>query len=290
VYESWREVAMKSEGSEPRNRYILILQKIFDEKYKPGDTEVPFSREDIVSTAEALGLERPKNLGDLLYSFRFRSKLPDSITEKAPPGQAWAIKPRGKALYALVLSPQIDLRPRSGLSITRIPDATPGIIALYALGDEQALLAKIRYNRLLDIFTGVACYSLQSHLRTATTDVGQIETDEVYVGIDVEGIHYVFPVQAKRNADHHNLVQIETDLAMCKAKFPGLRPIPISAQFLDSMTIALFRFKESSEGLSIADERHYRLIPADQFTPEELARFQGTRIGSKGAAPGVKKS
>jgi len=37
---------------------------------------------------------------------------------------------------------------------------------MYALGDEQALLAKLRYNRLLDIFTGVVCYSLQNHLRT----------------------------------------------------------------------------------------------------------------------------
>ena len=212
-----------------------------------------------------------------------------SRRDRAPPGKAWSIKPRGKALYALVLADQIDLRPRAGLSVTRVPDATPGIIALYALGDEQALLAKIRYNRLLDIFTGVACYSLQSHLRTATAEVGQIETDEVYVGIDVDGNHYVFPVQAKRKTDHHNLVQIEADLAMCKAKFPGLRPMPISAQFLDTMTIALFRFKESTDGLSIADERHYRLVPVDQFTPEELAHFRGTSTGSKGPDPRAKR-
>ena len=45
----------------------------------------------------------------------------------------------------------------------KIPDATPGIVQKYALADEQALLAKLRYNRLLDIFTGVTCYSLQNH-------------------------------------------------------------------------------------------------------------------------------
>lgn len=50
---------------------------------------------------------------------------------------------------------------------TKIPNATPAIIAMYALSDEQALLAKVRYNRLVAVFTGVTCYSLQSHLRTA---------------------------------------------------------------------------------------------------------------------------
>jgi hypothetical protein len=46
----------------------------------------------------------------------------------------------------------------------KVPDATPGVIAKYALSDEQALLAKLRYNRLVDLFTAITCYSLQSHL------------------------------------------------------------------------------------------------------------------------------
>jgi hypothetical protein len=30
-------------------------------------------------------------------------------------------------------------------------------------------------NRIIDIFTGVTCYSLQNHLRTTLTDIGQVE-------------------------------------------------------------------------------------------------------------------
>ena len=56
----------------------------------------------------------------------------------------------------------------------KVPDATPGIVAQYALSDEQALLARVRYNRLIDIFTGVTCYSLQNHLRTTVIEMGQI--------------------------------------------------------------------------------------------------------------------
>jgi len=46
------------------------------------------------------------------------------------------------------------------MAITKVPDSSPGIVAKYALSDEQALLAKVRYNRLVDIFSGVTCYSL----------------------------------------------------------------------------------------------------------------------------------
>ncbi len=58
-------------------------------------------------------------------------------------------------------------------------------------------MTKLRYNRLIDIFTGVACYSLQSHLRTSVPNIGQVERDEVYIGVDRQGAHYVIPVQAK---------------------------------------------------------------------------------------------
>ena len=98
------------------------------------------------------------------------------------------------------------IEPRRGLRTIRLPDSTPGVIARYAMSDEQALLAKLRYNRLLDVFTGLACYHLQSHFRTSVTvtnaidgksSPSQVETDDLYVGLDEHGAHYVLPVQAK---------------------------------------------------------------------------------------------
>lgn len=56
------------------------------------------------------------------------------------------------------------------MAAIKTPDATPEIAAAYALSDEQALLAKVRYNRLLDIFLSVAAYSLQNHLRKIGSD------------------------------------------------------------------------------------------------------------------------
>src|SRR5439155_6389295 len=113
---------------------------------------------------------------------------------KAPEGFQWIIRPVGIARYKFVLTKQPHFLPSKLLVQTKIPDATPGVISKYAMTDEQALLAKVRYNRLIDIFTGITCYSLQNHLRTTIDEMGQVETDELYIGIDKRGAHYILPV------------------------------------------------------------------------------------------------
>jgi hypothetical protein len=157
---------------------------------------------------------------------------------------------------------------------TKIPDATPRIIAKYALSDEQALLAKLRYNRLIDIFTGVTCDSLQSHLRTTVPKMGQVETDESYSGLDKRGAHYVFPIQAKGGKDKVGLVQIEQDFAICAEKFPLFICRPIAAQFMTDEVIALFEFEQTEKGIAIPSEKHYRLVPPDGMTPGDLEIYR----------------
>lgn len=163
-----------------------------------------------------------------------------------------------------------ELRPML-LIETKILDATPGIIGRYALDDEQSLLAKIRYNRLIDIFTGLTCYSLQSHLRTTVPGLGQVETDEIYIGVDKRGAHYVIPVQAKGSSDRLGIVQIEQDFAICAAKFAGLIWLPVAAQFIANDLIALFSFEQSDKGIAVSAEKHYRLTAPDGLSAEELA-------------------
>ena len=160
------------------------------------------------------------------------------------------------------------------LTITKIPDATPGIVAKYSLDDEQALLTKLRYNRLLDIFIGVACYSLQNHLRTTVPGIGQIETDEIYVGIDKRGVHYVFPVQAKGGKDDLGVVQIEQDIALCNHRFPHLVCRAIAAQFLAESVIALFELEIVDGEVRKVSERHYQLVPQERLTDEELLTYR----------------
>ena len=74
----------------------------------------------------------------------------------------------------------------------------------------------MRYNRLVDIFLGITTYSLQNHLRTTVAGVGQIEIDEVDVGVDKFGRQFVVPVQAKGGSDKHGVVQTQQDMPAAK--------------------------------------------------------------------------
>ena len=256
------------------SRYVQIIEKIFALRYREGVTEVEFARDEIVEVAAELGITLPKNLGDVLYSFRYRAALPESIRLKAPEGNVWIIRPAGRGKYRFALVKDAPIVPSLLLAETKIPDATPGIVLMYSGSDEQALLAKLRYNRLIDTFTGVTAYSLQNHLRTTVPEMGQVETDEIYIGIDRRGAHYVFPVQAKGGTDKANIVQIEQDIALCRAKFPHLICIAIGAQFMAQDKIALFAFEETADGVAVSQERHYRLVSPDLLTNDELRAYR----------------
>jgi len=256
------------------NRYSQLIARVFLDRFSSGQSRISFDRDEFQAAADALGIDLPKNLGDIVYSFRYRIALPEEITARAPEGQEWVIRGAGPGRYCFSLVPMATFRPQRRLVTTRLPDATPGVIDRYALSDEQSLLAKLRYNRLVDIFTGLTCYSLQSHLRTALPDLGQIETDEVYVGIDSHGAHYVLPVEAKTATDSVGVVQIEQDWALCEHRFPGLIPQPIAAQYLEDGSIAIFSFARLSEEIRIANERHYALVPQSDLTDDEMAQYR----------------
>ena len=257
-----------------KNRYEQLIEAIFLYHHKRGVAEFTFKRTDIEDFAEQLGIKLPKNLGDVIYSFRYRVELPDSIRSTAPKGKNWIILPAGKGIYKFALSKIVEFLPNEQLAKIKIPDATPGIISSYAFSDEQALLAKLRYNRLIDIFTHVTCYSLQNHLRTTVPEIDQVETDEIYVGINRTGSHFVIPVQAKGGKDKLSIVQIQQDFALCANKFPDLICRPIGAQFLKKDAIVLFEFIETEGEIKIASEKHYRLVSPESITANDLEKYK----------------
>ncbi len=108
--------------------------------------------------------------------------------------------------------------------------------------------------------------------------MGQVETDEIYVGLDQRSAQYVFPVQAKGGTDQLGIVQIEQDFALCAVKFPLLICRPIAAQFLEGNLIALFAFEEGENGIAISDEKHYRLVSPEQLSDEDLNTYRNRTL------------
>lgn len=260
--------------TEKTSAYSAIIAHLFFSGYKPGMRKIPFSREQIAAAAAALGVALPKNLGDVMYSYRYRKPLPPDVLATQPDGHEWVIEGTGDAKYAFALVPLNRVVPNPNLLSVKIPDATPEIIGRYALGDEQALLAKVRYNRLIDLFLGVTAYSLQNHLRTKVPDIGQIEIDEIYVAVDKHGRQFVVPVQAKGGHDQHGVVQTGQDIACCERRFPSLSCRPVSVQFVSRTKIAMFELIEESGAIKIVDERHYELVPSEDITDKDLNMYR----------------
>ena len=255
------------------NRYQAIIQKIFDRHYKPNAAQFEFTREQFVEAAKELKIKIAKNLGDLPYAFRFRWKLPDAIVATAGKDREWIIELAGRARYRFRLVKLANIVANPNMLAIKIPDATPEIISEYALSDEQALLAKVRYNRLIDTFLGLTTYSLQNHLRTTVKGIGQIEIDEIYVGVNKHGQQFTMPVQAKGGKDRLSVVQTTQDIACCKEKFPDLTCRPVSAQFLPDDVIAMFELALDGEEVKIVEEKHYKLVLADQISPDDLKLY-----------------
>jgi hypothetical protein len=61
---------------------------------------------------------------------------------------------------------------------------------------------------------------------------------------------------------------------MCAEKYPNLICRPIASQFIKENLIALFEFELTPEGVKVVEEKHYRLVPPDDLTLEELEVYR----------------
>ena len=257
-----------------KNRYDQLIEKVFFKNYNKGSDKVDFKREEFEPIAKELGIKLPKNLGDIIYSYRYRNKLPKRINQLLNKGEEWIIRSTGRGKYLFAKSTMHRINPNPRLTKIKILDATPEIIRRYALNDEQALLAILRYNRLIDIFLGITCYPLQSHLRTSVPKMGQVETDEIYIGVNNKGSQYVIPVQAKGKTDELGVIQIEQDYEICKTKFPSLICRSVAAQFIKEDLISLFELEIIDGEVTIKEEKHYHIVPNKDLQDSEINRYK----------------
>jgi hypothetical protein len=190
----------------------------------------------------------------------------------------------------------------SNMDATLIPDATPQILnhfdAVWSEEeddpkqrrrvDEQSILARLLYGKLIDIFLGVSAYRFQSHLRTTVQHFGgaQIEIDEVYVATEKSGAHFIIPVQAKGESPKERIscIQLIQDWFWCKERFPYAVPRVLAAKLLrrrvvkgygNVIDIALVEASVSRNyNVSIKRQQVFSLVPAASIGPAILKGYR----------------
>lgn len=259
------------------SKYDSVIECVFFNNYTDNATQFTFDREELAQACAEKSFKIIKNLGDIVYSYRFRKELPIAIQDTAPEGCEWIILGAGIGKYMFKALKNSKIGPSSGRQLIKVPDATPEIIKMYApANDEQALLTKVRYNRILDIFLGLTCYSVQNHFRTTVEGVGQIEVDEIYIGVNNAGAHFVMPCQAKSPGDKFGFTQISQDMSLCAERYPNVTCRPIAMQFLSDNSFAILELDIQNNDhleLVVVDEKHYTLVDKDSLTQQELTRY-----------------
>ncbi|MDH3032100.1 hypothetical protein [Methylobacterium fujisawaense] len=289
------------------NKYKKILSRGFFEKldeHGEESVELPFSTFDLARWKTELKIVGG-NPYDLKYNSKGRGSLPDEIQDKAPNGQEWRIKSIAKGQYVFKLYAKGDgiLELDFSQDPIKIPDALPAIVERYARDDEQSLLARIRYNNLVSVFLGISTYSLQSHWKTSAKSAGgsPVEVDEMYVGIDGNGVHYVIPVEAKGRHKSEKLTadQIFTNYMAAKHTFPDCHIIPVAAKVVDNFTFAMIRFEVSkTEEVKKNLERHYTLAinqpvggpPRPMLSDDDIRAVRAKAVNSQASAPEIVES
>jgi hypothetical protein len=241
------------------SKYEQIIRSVFFANWQDGSTEFIFSREQI--DGSSLGIN-PKNIGDIIYTYRYSRALPDDILAKAPEGHTWIIEGAGTALYRFRAVKESWFVPSDAEPII-LPDRTPhDIIENVKDKDEQAILSIVNYNRLLDLFLRARLERKQSHWRQNVTGIGQIEIDDVYIGHSEDGTKVVIPVQAKRDKDKISSVQIMQDVLACAAKNDGKVCRPVAVHWENSteiLTFMEFGYDEALRTVELIRERRYLL-------------------------------
>ena len=120
------------------NRYSQLIETVFFKHYRNGDTEVRFDRSEFEAEAKILKIDLPKNQGDIVYSFRYRTPLPERILALCGPEEEWTIHGVGRGQYQFRKGPATRIAPQANLLPAKIPNATPSIVDQYAIEDEQA--------------------------------------------------------------------------------------------------------------------------------------------------------
>jgi len=125
----------------------------------------------------------------------------------------------------------------------------------------------------------------KNHLRATVRALksSQIEIDELYIGLNSTGTHFVIPVQAKAGADNIAAVQARQDLLYCAEQFPHATCKAVSAQFVDTRDeeknyIVLFEVAlEGPEEVVLVRERRYRLVNRKEITTADLDFYKTLR-------------
>lgn len=251
-----------STGSQSLSQYDEVILEVFLCHYREGATYLKFQKDELADACRKHDIT-VRNIPDIIYTYRTgRRMLPPKILATGH----WAIEPAGRGAYAFRLlrnPPHFDI-PFGDYAPVGIYNAIPEVVEGLLRRDEQSLLTRVLYNRLVDIFTGLTCFHIQNHYRSFVAGMGEVELDALYVGVDKTGTLYVLPIEAKSQDESEMIgrIQVSQMAKLVRQDFPRLRRRVLAVKDLADRTIAMVEFDDHEEpdDFGIVSVSRFRLI------------------------------
>jgi hypothetical protein len=236
-----------------RNRFLKqatdydeVILEVFLRHYCEGASYLKFEKDELAEACVEHGIT-VRNIPDIIYTYRSRRMLPAKILATGH----WAIEPAGRGSYAfrLLRNPSYFEIPFGEYAPVDIYNAIPEVVEGLLRQDEQSLLTRILYNRLIDIFTGLTCFHIQNHYRSFVTGMGEVELDALYVGVNKTGTLFVLPIEAKSQGESERIgrIQVSQMAKLVRQDFPDLRRRILAVKALAGGTIAVVEFDDHEE-------------------------------------------
>ncbi len=228
------------------SQYDEVILEVFLRHYQQGADRLVFKKDELAQVCREHDIT-VRNIPDVIYTYRARRLLPSKILVTGH----WAIEPAGRGAYAfrLLRNPPHFEVPFGEYAPVDIYNALPEVVEGLLRRDEQSLLTRVLYNRLVDIFTGLTCFHIQNHYRSFVADMGEVELDALYVGVDKAGTLFVLPIEAKSQAENEMIgrVQVSQLAKLVRQDFPTLRRRILAVKALSDETIAMVEFDDHQE-------------------------------------------
>jgi len=202
-----------------------------------------------------------KNLGDFAYYYGKRHALPGVVVRAGFVGVAVV----GHSAYAFVRSDVIDVPQNLPEQEVRI--ALPRQVRRFITDDEQGVLVRVRGSNLLGDLLGERVFHLQSHLRTESKDLGQVEIDDVYV---TEKTERICTVEAAEPTAKLIRSQIRRQVAGARRRFgvSADKVVAVAIQILGPGKIAALRLDGD---FAVTKGKVYRFKEVTRLTKRDSA-------------------
>lgn len=245
------------------NRYGAILSHIFQANCRQSNSPITFTKADLRSAAEGLGIDLPQNLSDVVYALRHRSPIPEAIQQTADEGLAWVIETVGRSKYQLIQRPCQNIEADPTAYDFLVEDQTPRIVRDFGMKGAPLLDCILRKNQILESFLSAPVEHLQSHVRASVTGVGQVEIGSLFFS---QSAGAIIPVCLIAKPGVFNLNKAAQAMKFASEHYGQLDCRPVVAQLLSDTKVALFELHGAPEEPRVLQEAHFTLTPRSEQT------------------------